>query len=60
MASPSEVDATINRFFLEADLELSEHIGLIAVYNYDDYSDDAQPVADGTVHWFYAGAVFKF
>ena len=60
VAAPSEVDATINRFFLEADLELSELINLMAVYNYDDYSDDAQPLADGTVHWLYAGVVFKF
>ena len=60
VATASEVDATINRFFLEADLELSERIGLMAVYNYDDYSDEAQPLADGTVHWLYAGVIFKF
>ena len=60
VAAPSVIDATINRFTMETDVKLAERFDLLAVYILDDYSDDSQPLHDGTVHWVYSGLVFKF
>jgi hypothetical protein len=60
VAAPSMIDATINRALLEADFMMTKQIDLMAVYILDDYSDDAQPLNNGTVHWVYGGLVFKF
>jgi hypothetical protein len=60
VATPSRIDATINRFTLEGDITLTQMLDLLAVYILDDYSDISQPLNDGTVHWFYGGLVFKF
>ena len=60
VAAPSKVDATINRFIFEAEYALTKSFNLLAVYDYNDYSDTAQPLGDGTVHWFYTGLTFRF
>ncbi len=60
VAAPSGIDATINRFALETDFNLTDRLDLLAAYILDDYSDDNQPLHNGRVHWLYSGLVFKF
>jgi hypothetical protein len=60
VAAPSEIDATINRATVEADIDITEQLGFLFVYQLDDYEDDAQPLHGGTIHWVFAGLAYHF